>query len=305
MSVTKNYKQLLNSKEIDCLVETFKQTLINKYYDLFWSQFKFRGIEDREALYYLKGQLWKQGFVWVRKDDVTEEPVFCQFSGYQFNHYNFPTKARLINTRGAPRSMIPYRIQAVNKDGAIIYLRPNHKGMYDDVVYYLSKMAEAETAITINLALQKMPWLICGGEGNLDKIKELVTKLLGSEIAVFTDLDANEVNAIQLNATYLVDKLTAYEERLENKLKTLLGLDNQGGFLNSQQQNLDTTNCNNDEINASHDAIFEELKGSLENANGVLGLELGVESKHVQAVQISTSHGKKDDLMEETDDDND
>lgn len=35
MSVTKNYKQMLSSKEIDALIEAFRQTMINKYYDAF------------------------------------------------------------------------------------------------------------------------------------------------------------------------------------------------------------------------------------------------------------------------------
>ena len=299
MSVTKNYKQMLSSMEIDALIETFKQTMINKYYDAFWAKIKFNGIEDDEAEYYLKGQLWKTGCVWLRKDSVTEEPVFCQFAGSAFNHYNFATKATLINTHNAPKSMIPSKLQSVNKDGVIIWLRPNHKGLYDDVIYYIRKLAEAETAITINLALQKMPWLICGGSQNLNKLKQLLNGLLGSELAVITDLDASDVEAIQLNAPYIVDKLTAFEERQENKLKTLLGIDNQGGFLNSQQQNLDVTNSNNEEINTSNDSFIETLNKSFKKANKVLGLEISVESTVKKAEQGSTSKGLKDDYGEE------
>ena len=299
MSVTKNYKQMLSSMEIDSLIEVFKQTMINKYYDAFWAKIKFNGIEDDEAEYYLKRQLWKAGCVWLRKDSVTEEPVFCQFAGSDFNHYNFATKATLINTHNAPRSMIPSKLQSVNKDGVIIWLRPNHKGLYDDVIYYINKLAEAETAITINLALQKMPWLICGGSQNLNKLKQLLNNLLGSELAVITDLDASDVEAIQLNAPYIVDKLTAFEERQENKLKTLLGIDNQGGFLNSQQQNLDVTNSNNEEINTSNDSFIETLNKSFKKANKVLGLEISVESTVKKAEQGSTSKGLKDDYGEE------
>ena len=78
---------------------------------------------------------------------------------------------------------------------------------------------------------------------------------------------------------------------LEGKLKTLLGIDNQGGHINSQQQNLDTTNSNNDEINTSQSAFIETLQDGIERANRVLGLNLKVVDKMPKVTQDSTSKG--------------
>lgn len=305
MSKTKNFKQLLKHGDVDELIVRFKQTLLNSYFDGFWGQFKFSGIDNDQAEHYLQTQLWASGSIWGRADSITGDVVFCKYAGTMFNHYNYPTKVQLVNTHNAPKSMIPSKLQTVGKDGDIIYLRKNQKGLADDVDYFLNKLAEAETCITINLFLQRTPWLFCGGNENIDKIKRLIADLMGNEVAVFTDFEKGDIDALQLNAPYIVDKLTAYEERIENKLKTILGIDNQGGFLNSQQQNLDTTNSNNQEINTHANLYRDEIQKGFDRLNNELGLNLKVELLNEPVVQESTSHGLKDDYGEENNGQND
>lgn len=294
MAVTKNFKQMLKAGDIDKIIDWFKQTYLNKYYDAYCSQFEFPEL-NYQAKTWLLAHLWSDGSVWVRKNDVTGDPVFCKYAGTFPNHYNFPTKAQLINTFGAPNSEIPSALQDVDKDGTIIYLRPNGKGLCDDVMYYIGKIAEAEAAISINLELQKMPWILAGDDISQEKIRQLVNRIFSNEIAVFADFNQDSIEAFQLNAPYIIDKLTAYETELENKLKTILGLDNQGGFLNKQQQNLDITNSNNDEINKAGEAMYETIKDGFDRANKILGLNLVVISKLEKSVQEGTSHGLGED----------
>lgn len=281
---------MLKSANVDGLVKHYKQTLINSYYDAFWSQFKFGGIDNYQAEYWLKGQLWKQGYIWTRADSVSGDAVFCNCAPFQFNHYNFPTKVTLINTRNAPASMIPLVPQNVDVDGTFIYLRPNHKGFADDVDYYITKLAEAETCVTINLFIQRTPWLLCAGGDNLAKLEDLITRLLGNEIVCYTDLEPDEIQAIQLNAPYIVDKLTAYEERVENQLKSLLGINNTGtAIITNRTQTVDATNSNNAEVNGHQQAVLATLKDSLTHANEVCGLSLSVELVTEPAVQTGIS----------------
>lgn len=220
-------------------------------------------------------QLWKQGSVWVRPN-LVGDPVVCQYAGYAYNHYNYPTQVTLVNTHNAPLTEIPNTPQNVDIDGCIIYLRPNKKGLEQDVMYYISKMAEAEACISINLAIQRTPWIFAGDGLNDAKIQALCTKILGNDVVVFADMDKSDFATVDLSRDYLIDKLTEYEERLENKLKTLIGVDNQGGYLNREQQNLDTTNSNNDEINDMSNAYLATLKDGFERL-AKLNVHLNVE----------------------------
>lgn len=298
MSVTKNYKKMLEAADVDGIVQYFTQTFVNKYYDLYCQQLQFGGFDYRKN-YRLKALLWSDGTAWIRKNPVGE-PVVCQYTPSTWNYDNLPATVMLINKRNAPLSEIPMTEQTVDVDGAIVWLRPNHKGLEEDVNYYIGKMAEAETCITINLAIQRMPWIIATEPENAAKLKDLVKKILGNEISIFTDIPKNEIDAITLPAPWIVDKLVAYEERLENKIKTLLGIDNQGGYLNREQQNLDTTNCNNDEINDSAEAQKTELEDGFDRANKVLGLHLTVKqtSKPVEQIGKKPQGGPKDDLLD-------
>ena len=297
MSVTKNYKKMLEAADVDGIVQSFTQTFVNKYYDLYCQQLQFGGLDYRKN-YRLKALLWSDGTAWIRKNPVGE-PVVCQYTPSTWNYDNLPATVMLINKRNAPLSEIPMTEQTVDVDGAIVWLRPNHKGLEEDVSYYIGKMAEAETCITINLAIQRMPWIIATEPENAEKLKDLMKKILGNEISIFTDIPRNEIDAITLPAPWIVDKLTDYEERLKSEIKTLLGVDNIG-WQNREQQNLDTTNAANDEINDHAEAQKTELEDGFDRANKVLGLHLTVKqtSKPVTQIGKKPEGGPKDDLLD-------
>ena len=306
MSKTKNFKQMLAAADVDGIIQWYQQVFVNKYYDVYSAKFDVKGLGYQEN-HFLKTQLWDSGSVWIRSNKLTGEPVLTQYTGANYNLYNFPTQVNLINKHNAPLSVVPNTRQTVDVDGSILWLRPNHKGLADDVLYYIGKMAEAETCITINLALQRTPWLLASDGTNTSKLKDIVRRILNNELVVYTDIDKMDLANISLNSPFIVDKIAAYEERLENKLKTLLGVDNQGGFINSQQQNLDTTNSNNDEITRSDDSMESTLRDGIERANKVNGLHLVLDYHKIDIEQIGHpgNFGRKYNVEGGRDHDND
>ena len=297
MGVTKNYKKMLEAADVDGIVQYFTQTFINKYYDLYCQQLRFGGFDYRKN-YRLKALLWSEGTAWIRKNPAGQ-PVVCGYTASSYNYDNLPATVQLVNTRDAPASEIPTTTQTVDKDGVIVWLRPNHKGLEEDVNYYIGKLAEAETCITINLAIQRMPWIIATEPENAAKLKDLMRKILSNEISIFTDIPRNEIDAITLPAPWIIDRLTDYEERLKSEIKTLLGVDNIG-WQNREQQNVDTTNAANDEINDHADSQKTELEDGFDRANEVLGLHLTVKqtSKPVTQIGKKPEGGPKDDLLD-------
>ena len=297
MGVTKNYKKMLEAADVDGIVQYFTQTFVNKYYDLYCQQLRFGGFDYRKN-YRLKALLWSEGTAWIRKNPAGE-PVVCNYTASSYNYDNLPATVQLVNTRDAPASEIPTTTQTVDKDGVIVWLRPNHKGLEEDVNYYIGKLAEAETCITINLAIQRMPWIIATEPENAAKLKDLIKKIFSNEISIFTDIPRNEIDAITLPAPWIIDKLTDYEERLKSEIKTLLGVDNIG-WQNREQQNLDTTNAANDEINDHAESQKTELEDGFDRANEVLGLHLTVKqtSKPVTQIAKTPEGGPKDDLLD-------
>ena len=299
MSVTKNYKEMLKAADVDGLIRYFKQVFVNKYYDLYSEQLEIDGMEYQPE-YRLKALLWKDGTAWIRKNPIGEA-VVCQYTGIVYNYNNFPINVQLVGKNNPPESEIPMTPQIVDKDGVILWIRKCHKGYEEDVNYYIGKLAEAETAITICLALQRTPWLLSSEPENIQKLKDLVRRILNNELVIFTDIPKNEIDQLNLNAPWIIDKITEYQKGVENDIKTLLGVDNQGGYLNREQQNLDTTNSNNDEINDMSNGPFKELQKHLDRANKILGLNSRVKQTSQPVTQIGIKKEQidgKDDLLD-------
>lgn len=293
MSKTSNYQQMKKGVDFEKQKQKYVQYYINQYYDLYTGLYDIQGLEYQQ-LTYLLAQLWKKGVVWVRADNVTGDPVLCPFAGAMFNNYNYPTQVQLINTRNAPQSMIPTtKLQIVDKDGTFIYIRPNHKGFEDDVMSMIDRLAECQAAIDSNLYLQKFPWLLLTEPENEAQLREVIRKVLNGDPVVWMKGDPKSISNIRLDTPYVVDKLRAYQTELENKLKTLIGVDNQGGFLNSQQQNLDTTNCNNQEINTIRESYLKVLQDSFDRANEICGLKLSVKTTVEDVEQEGVSKEEK------------
>lgn len=290
MSKTSNWKEMLKAANVDAIVSQFRQSYYSKYYDLFCSRFDIEGFDYRYEKTY-RSLLFSKGSMWVRKDSASGDPICCDYAGSEWDWNNLPTTVSLVSKNNPPETVIPTSLQAVDKDGVIVWLRPCEKGYQSDVEYYIGKLGEAETVITVNLALQRTPWILTSDSTNYGKLVALLRKIFSNEPAIITDIDKNEIDVLKLDAPWIADKLLAYEEGLENKLKTLLGLDNQGGYLNREQQNIDTTNSNNDEINSSQDAFLKTLEKGIKRANDVLGLNLKVKSNMPKAVQEGESKG--------------
>lgn len=275
-----------------------KHNYTNMYYNLFINGFKWSGDINYKEVQFVMRKFWSEGKIAMRPL-LAGEKIFTDWTRDSYDWYGNPSTVILINEFQAPVSIIPCTSQIVDKDVAIGWIQPNHKPFKMTVDWYIKRIAQVDMVINTNLNLNKIPYLIPVDEQNQSRLNNIVQRILNNEVFLFVnDADPNLFKAVATGAPYIIDKLSEYKHILENELRTYLGIDNQGGFLNREQQNLDTTNCNNDIINLNKQGYVDELNRWCDRCSD-LGINFHVESATKPVTTIYEEQEPIEEIKEE------
>lgn len=282
---------------------TIVHMLNNKYYNIYRSNFKTKGLTYREEQYVMN-RYWDEGTVAAFNIKHTDTLGYAQWAMNTWDMYGEPETVNLINKYGSP--LVPRGIQTVDKDVVIGYIQSNRKPLKMIVNWYVERIAQVECVINTNLQLQKMPFLIPVTDGNeLKKLEDIVDRILNNEIVIGLEgVEPSIFKSIATNVPYVIDKLQNYKKDLENELLTYLGVNNNGSNKIEQLQ-LAEVNSNNEEINLSDDNFNTNLEQFCNRVKEVLGKDISIYVESPDAMQDGEVHeltektGPKDDGEEE------
>ena len=284
----------------------------NRYFNLFMSAYKFKGISNEQQDFILR-KMWSLGSIGAfivegtLPSDAIPESVnqypngviaFTTFAPVEFNIYDWPIKVNLIQYRGA--KFIPTSIQIVNKDVVIGFAQRNKKPVCEIVDFFIDKIVDVDMTIQMQLKAHKVPYLISCTPENEATLKNLMHKLENDDGEIY--LSSSEVDAIktlQTGNTYIIDKLFNYKTALENELLTYLGIDNVGVMEKKEHLDVDEVNSNNDLINDNSDNFLKSLEEFCERINTYLNYEISVEATSSPVVAERETESK--DIEEEED----
>lgn len=251
----------------------------NKYFNLFLNNFEWTGLDYRQ-IKFIMTKLWDSGRIAAFKVPLLNEVAFAPVENInKWDMYHQPEQISLYVVENNP--LTPRGLQVVDKDVVIGYINPDHQSNISSVVeWYIMRISQAECVINTNLQLQKMPFLIpVDDEEEAKKLTGIVNEILNNKIVITaTGVDANTFKAVQTNGNYIIDKLVNYKKGLENELKTILGIDNQGQE-KAESLRFDEVNANNAEINSYNGMYESELKAFCERINEVFGVTITVKCK--------------------------
>ena len=268
---------------IQQVYENVFQQYHQKYYNVWMTKFKWNGLdkdcEEQEENFIMR-KLWSDGTVALRNIENTDMIAAAGYATNQYNIFDFPEVITLVKNREASDKIIPKDPQVVNKDVAILYCLPSHEPIEKTVDFYCYRIAQVELVINNNLKLHNNPFLISCTEENKQQMTDIVDRILNNELVIFSSQkDIASLQALIINAPYLIDKLKSYQVSLENELLTILGIDNSGVQAKKAQMLVDEVNANNDIINDFGAAIEDQLRQYLDRANKVLNRNISIEAK--------------------------
>lgn len=262
--------------------------LRNRYYNLYRANFRAKKLNYRQEDYVMN-KFWNDGTVSAFEIKLVNELGFAPWAMQTWDMYGCPEKVNLINEKGSP--LIPSTTQIVDKDVVIGYIQPNHKPLKMLVDWYIERIAQVEMVINTNLQIHKMPFVIpVDDEKEKAKIKDAIDRILNNELVLFIDgVNPQLFKAISTAAPYIIDKLQNYKKDLENDLKTILGVNNNGTNKIEQLQ-MAEVNSNNAEINSFDNLYEDELKKFDKRLMETFGKDCGFECVAEKAVLAGQAH---------------
>lgn len=260
------------------MYEKKRNLYYDNYYNMFWSNFKFNGLDYRQ-LHYFKDRMWKRGCLAAFKIKFTDEIGFACYvdQNYLRDMYGNPSSVQLTNEWNSP--VVPSGYLVVDEDVVVGYLNTTRSKLDNVVNTYVKKIAAVDKVINTNLNLHKMPYVISTDETGNDKNKlsDVIDRVMNDE-SVITLLknDLDKIEVFNLDTPYIIDKLVNYKRSLENELKTILGIDNKGDEKIEQLQ-LSEVNANNCEINSYLLDYLNNMQEFFDRINEAFNTNISVE----------------------------
>lgn len=274
----------------------------SRFFSVFLNKFEITGMSYDQKRFLLT-QMWETGKIaaFILKDskpsslvletmgDEVENPngvlVLCPFAPFEYNCYNYPTKATLVRLRNA--EFIPTTPQTIGKDCVIGFAHTSHLPIRYLVDFYVDKITEIEQAINIQVFTHKLPRLVTVSPEDKTRVNEIVNAIENGEHSLFIDVNDWQAikNVLESGGNYIIDKLYNYKVALENELLTILGIDN-AGLEKRERKIVDEVNANNEIINDSNDTFMTELKAFFEMITNILGYPVTIEPKEVPVMAV-------------------
>lgn len=252
------------------------------YYEKFFNAFlnKFEVVEGLtyQQFHYIFKKLYWQGTISACKIPFTEslerpegEIIYAPWVvGGLYNIYDFPISARMINTRGV--NFIPTKDMIIDKEIVIGWIQQNHKSVFSSIEAKVKELIDIEMTMRTNMKASKTPLMVGVSPENEPIMKELAENIEADEPIIFIPIEAIEkAKAFQSGGGFIVDKLEAQRQKVENDILTFLGVNNVGIAEKKEHLIVDEVNANNQQIKEHGDAFMEMIDSFFERVSTTLG----------------------------------
>ena len=252
--------------------EILIQSYIDKYFNLYMNNLKIEDTNYQQENF-IKRRFWSNGTISIFKIDEIGEKVFVDYAISRYNIYDYGVYAQPINRKGV--SYIPDKQMEIDKEICLIYAQHNKKPIMNLVYSYVNRIVDVEMVIKQQLKSHKVPFVFTGDEAQKDKFKDFFNKIDSDLNDLYmTDSEFENINSLNLNNSFIIDKLYAYKQQLENELKEYLGINNMGTTEKKEHLINSEVDSNNEVVEVSRASIIDVLNIYFDNCNKILGTKL-------------------------------
>lgn len=258
-------------KDVEAQINTstifYKERMLRKIFELF----KFTVPEEWD-LDYFRQHLFLDGYVGVTDTALGILALKCAASGY--NVFERPTKLIFANP------VLGNFDRTIGADCEVIRLQYNWLGIVPILDKYAYLLAMCDSAVSVNLMNSKVAFIATAeGKAAAETIKTAYQQI--SEGNPFVCMSKDSVDSISwelLNVknTFIGNDVSLLKQTIWNEFLTEIGIPN---FNRDKRERMitDEVNANNAETAFSMSHWLETIRGGMDRANKMFGLDLRVE----------------------------
>jgi len=300
-------KDMLIKKEdtLESSMET-ANAIESEYLELFLSSNTFTGVTKDMSNYLLK-LIWYYGYIVAFP--VVEEAMFGIYFPISYDYKGDIKKFRPLLPCVKDMSKFPtvYTLEfEVDKTAVIGYFNNYHIPMRELVEIYLKKLSRWDDSIEVNRNLLGIPWLIAYNKNNKN-IPNLIKKARSNNEYItalpLSTEELKETQGLQFKTECIIDRLQAQREKDENKLKTLLGVNNVN-FEKKERLVSGEVDANNEEIDSYWQSHLDNMKEFCTKCNTLLGTNLSFNAMEEEEEEEEEDKDKEEEQDNDTEHNN-
>lgn len=265
----------IKQKEYGTSAELINNVTYRNYYDelltLALTLFKWENLPPSCNERFLEKTLMSEGrAVFVNDENLGILSLRALYDG-QFNVYEEPIR---VTANG-----LNYN-KNYNIDECVI-VRNNklEEGIINVIDNYAWRLTNIMRTIDINVNAQKTPIIVLCDEKQKLSMTNLIKKYDGNTPFIFGYKSLSnaieQISTLDLNATYVADKLTDLKNDIRNEIYTRFGVNNSNTD-KRERLNTDEVNSNNEQIEFMVQSMLEERQKACEKANKLWGTNIKV-----------------------------
>jgi len=277
------------------LNELTEAVLLMMYKQVALDLFKWDGLPEGLTTDILEGYLYDRGSVVWAKNTAGALLALPATATDQRNAYNQPQKWDRMGHNYRDTVSIDTAVRMKNN--------PLMNPTCETINYYVIKLKETERTIDNHVKAHKVARVITGDDNILLSVKNMLQKIDDNEVNIILNkfLDAGSLDVLDLELTFILDKLKDYSNEVKNDLHTFLGINN-ANTDKKERLVTDEVQANDDAISRNVAYMLRSRKEAVEEINVMFGTSITVEVAH-QSEPVDNEDNSEDNFEEDEEDD--
>lgn len=258
------------------------QSYLDRLTEICLNLFKWHNLPDTVDKRFMELTLFQDGYVLYFNDEIMGNLTLqCTLGGNE-DIYRNPIQRKAYAPNG-------YNNTLDNSNSVIIYNNYLRTPSFNTVELFARRLYECERAEDVNIKNQKTPKMILSTEQQRLTMTNLMQQYSGNIPFIYGDknLDIEDIQAIDITAPFVADKINIHKHNIFNEFLTWCGVENANG---DKRERLvaSEVGANSGAVEMGRNTMLSARQEACEKINKMFGTNISVEFNSSLATMLNS-----------------